>query len=50
MSKGFHIACDDLKVKRKFVIYSGEDQFMMNDKIEAISLPLFMALIQKELK
>ena len=27
LKKGFHMACDDLKVKEKFVVYTGEDKF-----------------------
>ena len=27
LTKGFHIACEDLKVKEKFIVYTGEDKF-----------------------
>ncbi len=38
LSKGFHIACEDVKPDLKFVIYSGRDTFPMSDGITAISL------------
>ncbi len=46
LQKGFHIACEDLKVKRKFVIYTGEEGFSIGNKTTATSLLLFL----KELK
>ena len=42
VKKSFHMACEDLKVKRKFVIYSGEDTFSLGNKTTVISLPLFL--------
>ncbi|HEY6900667.1 MAG TPA: ATP-binding protein [Puia sp.] len=38
LSKGFHIACADIKPQRRYVVYSGKDQFTMNEDITAISL------------
>lgn len=38
LSKGFHIACEDLKPDRKFVVYSGKDTFPMGGDVTAISL------------
>ena len=38
LSKGFHIACDDIKAAKKFVVYSGQDGFSMGHDIRAISL------------
>lgn len=38
LSKGFHIACEDIKPDRKFVVYSGKDTFSMGEGITAISL------------
>ena len=38
LSKGFHIACEDIQPDRKFVIYSGKDTFPMGDGIVATSL------------
>lgn len=42
LSKGFHIACDDIQADRKFVIYSGIDRFPMGEKVMALSLADFM--------
>lgn len=38
LSKGFHIACDDIKAARKYVVYSGQDSFSMGQDVRAISL------------
>ncbi len=37
-SKGFHIACDDLKVNRRAVIYPGEERYRTDARTEAIPL------------
>ncbi len=49
IKKGFHIACEDLNVKRKFILYAGEDSFFLGNKTLMISLPLFLQEIKKEL-
>lgn len=38
LSKGFHIACQDIKPSKTFVVYAGEDTFPMKGGITAISL------------
>jgi predicted AAA+ superfamily ATPase len=38
LSKGFHIACEDVKPQRRYVVYSGKDRFTMSEDITAISL------------
>jgi hypothetical protein len=38
VEKGFHIACDDLKPHRKFVVYPGTERFPSTNKVEAIGL------------
>lgn len=38
VSKGFHIACDDVEAAEKYVIYAGQDTFSLGNKITAISL------------
>lgn len=38
ISKGFHIACEDIKATRKFVVYSGNDTFTIKNDITIISL------------
>lgn len=42
VSKGFHIACEEVKPNRKFVVYGGNDRFTMAGDITAISLPDMM--------
>jgi len=50
LSKGFHIACEDIKADRKFVIYSGIDRFSMGEKITAISLAGLMQEILSKIE
>jgi hypothetical protein len=45
ISKGFHIACDDIHASKKFVVYSGEDSFSMGNDVTAISLKGMMELL-----
>lgn len=36
--KGFHIACDDLKPKRRFVVYSGSESYPLSNDARAIGV------------
>lgn len=45
VSKGFHMACNDLKPQKKFLIYSGKDQYPIGNGITVISLREMIALI-----
>jgi predicted AAA+ superfamily ATPase len=38
VSKGFHLACEEVKPTRKFVVYSGKDRFTLPGEVTAISL------------
>lgn len=38
LSKGFHIACNDIKADRRYVVYSGKDKFPMGEGVTAIPL------------
>jgi len=38
VEKGFHFACEDLKPRRRFVVYPGAERFSLGDKIEAVGL------------
>jgi predicted AAA+ superfamily ATPase len=38
VKKGFHIACDDINPKRRYVVYAGTDQFSLGNGVMAISL------------
>lgn len=43
VSKGFHLASEDIHATRKYVVYSGEDRFPLTHDTEAISLSAFLA-------
>jgi predicted AAA+ superfamily ATPase len=47
VGKGFHIAADDIKAKRKFVIYAGTDNFSMGSNTQAVSLEWMMQELLK---
>ena len=38
VEKGFHIACDDLDIKHRFVVYAGNDDYPMGNGVHVISL------------
>ena len=38
ISKGFHLACDDVSAKRRIVVHGGTRSFPMTNGIEAMSL------------
>lgn len=38
LSKGFHIACEDIKADRKYVVYAGNERFSLGDGITAMPL------------
>lgn len=42
LGKGFHVACDDLKPARKYVVYGGNEAFQMKEGVTAISLIQFL--------
>lgn len=37
VSKGFHLACDDLNITHRYVIYPGHEAYRLNDEIWATS-------------
>jgi hypothetical protein len=45
VEKGFHIACDDLRPKWRFVVYSGADRFPLAPDVEAIGLTELTAML-----
>ena len=47
LSKGFYVACDDVKPQRRYVVYAGKDTFSISENITAISL---FDLMQEVLK
>jgi uncharacterized protein len=46
-SKGFHIAREDLKPRRSFVVYSGEDRYPISEGVEMISIREMASLLSK---
>ena len=42
LSKGFHLACEDLKPARKYVVYGGDEAFGLTKDITAIPLAALM--------
>ncbi|TFF40622.1 ATP-binding protein [Mucilaginibacter psychrotolerans] len=46
LSKGFYLACEDIKPDKSFVVYAGKDKFPMNNQVTAIPLhELMMELL-----
>ncbi len=48
LKKGFHMACDDLKVQRKFVVYTGDDTFPSTNHTTILSLAHFIEELRKK--
>ena len=42
LSKGFYLACQDIKPDKRFVVYADQDKFSMGENITAITLPGIM--------
>ena len=38
VSRGFHLACADLKPARAFVVHAGDDRYPMSETLEAVSV------------
>lgn len=49
VGKGFHVACQDLGVQRKLVVYQGEDTFSLGKRTTVFSLPGFIGELRKHL-
>ena len=47
LSNGFHTASEDIKATRKFVVYSGREQFPMAGNTEAVGLVAFSKMVRK---
>ena len=49
LSKGFYIACEDIKADKRYVIYSGQERFTLSEEVIAVSLPdLMQELLDKQ--
>ena len=38
VERGFHVACDDLKPARRFVVYAGGERVLLRGGIEAMGV------------
>ncbi|MBZ5497929.1 MAG: ATP-binding protein [Acidobacteriia bacterium] len=41
-TRGFHLACEDVKVTRRLVVYPGEEQYCIDPLTEVVSLPALL--------
>jgi predicted AAA+ superfamily ATPase len=48
VERGFHSACADLKPDKRFVVYSGEERFSLDDETDAISATALAMALQAE--
>ncbi|MFN3828412.1 MAG: ATP-binding protein [Micavibrio sp.] len=48
IQRGFFEACEDIKPTKKFVVYSGSDDFPLENGVLAISLPSLMKQIEEK--
>lgn len=44
LTKGFHLACQDIKPDNKFVVYSGKEKFKTKDGVIVVSLPQMLEM------
>jgi len=47
LERGFHMACEDLRARHKFVVYAGEEKFLTSDKTTILSLAHFIQELRK---
>jgi hypothetical protein len=47
VTKGFYLACEDIKATKQFVIYPGKDRFPLDRGIEAMGLIEFLQMINE---
>jgi len=48
LTRGFHLACDDLKPTKKYVVYGGEDEFRLSGEIDVVPLSKILKLVRAE--
>jgi hypothetical protein len=46
VERGFHVACEDLHPRKRFVVYPGNDRFPISKEIEVIGLPALAGILQ----
>ena len=49
LKRGFYQACEDLKVKNKYVVYAGEELFSYSDGTTFLSLSQFIEILRKKI-
>ena len=42
LSRGFHLACQDVKPAKRWVVYTGTEPYRMRDNIHVVPLPVLM--------
>lgn len=47
LTRGFHIACDDIRPERAFVVHSGNRRYPIREGVTVIGLPELAALLAK---
>jgi len=47
VSRGFHVAADDLHATRRIVVHGGTEAFRMGSGVEALPLPLLMSQLRE---
>ena len=45
LTKGFHLACQDIKPGNKFVVYSGKEIFKIKDGVIVVSQPQMLEML-----
>lgn len=46
LTKGFYLACDDVRPTARFVVHAGQDTFPLRDEVTALPLPDLMARLR----
>ena len=47
-SKGFYQACEDLKPEKSFVVYGGNEKYLLSEEIEVISLQKALSILSEK--
>ncbi|MBC9868648.1 MAG: AAA family ATPase [Opitutae bacterium] len=47
LTRGFHAACEDVKPARKWVVYTGNERYMLRDNINIVPLPVMMEALAR---
>ena len=49
LTRGFHTACADIAAEKKYVIYSGSDEYPIGNETTVLSLPHFMQRLNERI-